>query len=292
MSTGELGIDANEMQSFNLTGDCSLAENIHNFRLGTNFTQTFFNADTADHLDGNSYGTHPFYQETRYSGGKSTAYGVFSRNVHPQEWLMRERSLTFRAIGGSIDLYFLSGETQSSDGPTWGGRPGWGHYWWGGWGGSHGGQQTSSSTALEVIRQYQSGCVGLPTMQMYWTFGFHQCHWGWKSVEVVREAVQNYSDANIPLEGIWTDIDAYDMTRVFTNDPVNFAPPDMQAFHAWLQSRGQHYIPLVDSNVYFPDPNNASDVYEPFQRGNALKTFIRDSGTGYYYLGNGWPGFR
>lgn len=213
---------------------------------------------------------------------------------------MRPTSLTFRALGGSIDFYFLSGEAASSNEPTWGGRPGWGwgggwgHGWGRGgwWGGHHGGQQGSSSTALEVIRQYQSGCVGLPAMQMYWTFGFHQCHWGWKNVQALRDVVNNYSAAGIPLEGIWTDIDAYDRTRVFTNDPVNFGKVEMNEFHAWLQSRGQHYIPLVDSNVYFPDPGNASDYYEPFERGDKLQTFIRDSGTGYYYLGNGWPGFR
>lgn len=48
-----------------------LAENIRNFRLGTNYTQTIFNADSADALDENAYGSHPFYQETRYWKGKS-----------------------------------------------------------------------------------------------------------------------------------------------------------------------------------------------------------------------------
>jgi alpha-glucosidase len=47
-----------------------LAENIRDFRLGTNYTQTLFNADAPNVIDENSYGTHPLYQETRYWEGE------------------------------------------------------------------------------------------------------------------------------------------------------------------------------------------------------------------------------
>jgi alpha-glucosidase len=65
--------------------------------------------------------------------------------AHGQEWLMRNKTVTFRAIGGILDLYFLSG--QDDDG---------------------------TSSALKTISQFQAECVGLPAMQMFWTFGFHQ----------------------------------------------------------------------------------------------------------------------
>jgi len=58
---------------------------------------------------------------------------------------MRNTTVTFRAIGGIFDLYFLSG--QNDDG---------------------------TSSALKTISQFQTECVGLPAMQMFWTFGFHQ----------------------------------------------------------------------------------------------------------------------
>ena len=45
-------------------------------------------------------------------------------------------------MGGAIELYFM-------DGPS----------------------------PADVTTQYTSGIVGLPAMQQYWTFGFHQCHW-------------------------------------------------------------------------------------------------------------------
>jgi alpha-glucosidase len=56
----------NMVDDYNVYG---LAENIRDFRLGTNYTQTLFNADAPNVIDENSYGTHPFYQETRYWEG-------------------------------------------------------------------------------------------------------------------------------------------------------------------------------------------------------------------------------
>jgi alpha-glucosidase len=65
--------------------------------------------------------------------------------AHGQEWLLRNETVTFRAIGGSFDLYFLSGQNDYG-----------------------------TSSALKTISQFQNECVGLPAMQMFWTFGFHQ----------------------------------------------------------------------------------------------------------------------
>jgi alpha-glucosidase len=58
-----------------------LAENIHDFRLGTNYTQTFYATDSGNTVDGNVYGQFPFYQENRYGeDGSTTAHGVYARN--------------------------------------------------------------------------------------------------------------------------------------------------------------------------------------------------------------------
>jgi alpha-glucosidase len=184
---------------------------------------------------------------------------------------MRDTTLTYRAIGGSIDFYFLSGQDSST---TKAKQP--------------------SSSALEVIRQYQRDCIGLPAMQQYWTLGFHQCHWGWSSFSELREVVANYSAANIPLESIWNDIDVYDQTRIFTNNPIGYPSDGMHDFVDFLHSRDQHYVAIQDSNVYFPDPSNATDVasYPQFKRGADVNAFIRDPSTGYFFIGENWPGYR
>ena len=270
-----LELVTNMVDDYNVYG---LAENIRNFRLGNNYTQTLFNADTADAVDANSYSTHPFYQETRYHDGRhSTAHGVYARNAHGQEWLMREKTLTYRAIGGSLDFYFLSGQSSTST-EVGNGRFG----------------SSASSSALEVFREYQFGCVGLPAMQMYWAFGFHQCHWGWNTISDLKDVVEKYAAANIPLESIWNDIDLYQQHRVFTNDPIRYPSTGLKEFGDYLHERGQHYVALQDSNVYFPDPANETDVasYPPFTRGAELGIWIRDPRTGYFYIGENWPGYR
>lgn len=138
-----------------------LGEIIHGLDLGKNFTATLYNADVGDPIDRNLYGSHPFALETRYfekaADGSETpctsneaqanasyisyAHGTYLRNAHGMEVLLRAENVTWRTIGGSLDFYFFSGPSQKS-----------------------------------VTRQYQE-VIGLPAMQQYFSFGFHQCRW-------------------------------------------------------------------------------------------------------------------
>jgi alpha-glucosidase len=157
-------------------------------RLTYYYTGTFFAADVGDNLDANIYGNHALYLDTRYfekdASGKveyaanatnasvnyvSYTHGVFQRNSHPQEVLLRESSITWRALGGSIDLYFYSGPK-----------------------------------AEDVTKSYQHSMVGLPAMQQYWSFGFHQCRWGYQNWTELQDVVDNFAKSEIPLETIWS----------------------------------------------------------------------------------------
>jgi alpha-glucosidase len=122
-------------ENYNLYG---LGEVIHGFRLGNNLTRehlfdigwrkmltrsagTLYNADVGDNIDANIYGHQPIYYDTRYfevddagslnyaadasdksANYKSFTHGVFQRNAHAQEILLREPGITWRALGGSI----------------------------------------------------------------------------------------------------------------------------------------------------------------------------------------------
>jgi alpha-glucosidase len=138
---------SNLPSNYNLYG---LGEHIHGFRLGNNFTATLYAADAGDPIDYNIYGSHPFYLDTRYyqvdgSGVKravngtdfnprleyeSCSHGVYLRNAHGQEIVLGSKTVTWRTLGGSIDLYFF-------DGPS----------------------------APEVTKQYQLTATGLPGIQ-------------------------------------------------------------------------------------------------------------------------------
>ncbi|KAH7130041.1 glycosyl hydrolases family 31-domain-containing protein [Dendryphion nanum] len=255
-----LELVTNMVDDYNIYG---LPENIRDFHLSQNYTQTFYAVDAGNPVDRNAYSVIPFYQETRYHDGKdSTAHGVYGRNAHAQEWLLRENTLAYRTIGGSFDLYFLSG--QKDDG---------------------------SSSALTTISQFQVGIVGTPAMQQYWTFGYHQARWGYENISVMENLVSSFRQANIPLECVWNDLDIYDLYRDFTNNQVTYPLP---AFTNWIENlhaNNQYYVPIIDSNIYVSNPNNASDTYATYERGKDLETYIRDPTTGDFYFGNNWPGF-
>ena len=56
--------------------------------------------------------------------------------------------------------------------------------------------------------------------------------------------------------------------RDFDNDQNTFSYSEGAQFLSKLHENGQHYIPIVDSAIYVPNPQNASDAYPTFDRGN------------------------
>lgn len=271
-------------EDYNLYG---FGERIHGLRLHNNFTATIYAADVGDPIDRNLYGSHPFYLETRYfeAGGhgnktkralkaselhqrnfghgkeskgspyESTSHGVYYRNLHGMDVVLKPTNLTWRSLGGEIDLFFFDGPTQP-----------------------------------EVTKQYQTSAIGLPAMQSYWTFGFHQCRWGYRNWTELREVVETMRAFDIPMETIWLDIDYMDQYRDFTLDPVTFSPSGVADFFGWLHGNNQHFIPIVDGAIYIPNPQNASDAYDTYTRGNESGVFLTNP-DGSQYIGAVWPGY-
>ncbi|KAK0630069.1 glycoside hydrolase family 31 protein [Bombardia bombarda] len=259
-------------ENYNLYG---VGEAIHGFRLQNNSTRTLFAADVGDNIDANIYGSHPVYHDTRYftvdGDGKNMVYaanatdttaryvsythGVFLRNAHAQEILLKPTDITWRTLGGSIDLYLYSGPT-----------------------------------AEDVTRAYQQSTVGLPAMQQYWTLGFHQCRWGYENWTVVEDVVDNFAKFEIPLETIWTDIDYMRDYRDFENDPLRYSYSQGAQLLAKLHANNQHYVPIVDSAIYAPNPENATDAYPTFDRGVEANAFMLNP-DGSLYIGAVWPGY-
>ncbi|KAB8754778.1 hypothetical protein FH972_026566 [Carpinus fangiana] len=250
-----------------------LGEHIHALRLGNNFTATIYAADAGNPTDNNIYGTHPFcwyYLVDQQTGNLtlvnasaadptaehvSYSHGVYLRNSHAHEVLMSPKNITWRTLGGNVDLYFY-------DGPT----------------------------ASDVVRQYQTSAAGLPAMHQYFTLGFHQCRWGYANWSETESVVDTYRDFNIPLETIWNDIDIYNQYRDFDNDQLRFSYDQGKEFLGRLKARGQHYVPIVDSAIYIPNPLNESDAYATYTRGNDSGVFLKNP-DGTQYIGSVWPGY-
>jgi alpha-glucosidase len=278
-------------KDYNLSG---LGEHIHSLKLNNNFTATIYAADVGDPIDRNLYGSHPFYLDTRYyekngsgklvkmselqepgyrhqrtpssgsyshgqEGGSATyesySHGVYLRNTHGQEVKLEPESLTWRVLGGSIDLFVFSGPTPA-----------------------------------DVTSQFVMSAAGAPALQNYWAFGYHQCRWGYRNWTETREVVETLRRFDIPMETIWLDIDYMDQYRDFTLDPVTFPPSGVKEFFEYLHSNNQHFVPIVDSAIYIPNPTNSSDAYDTYTRGNMSGSFLSNP-DGSQYIGAVWPGY-
>ena len=86
------------------------------------------------------------------------------------------------------------------------------------------------------------------------------------------------------------DLDYLKMNRDFTDNPGHYDVAQGQAFLDRLHAAGQHYLPILDPNIYVPNPSNASDAYPTYDRGSALNAYLHD-GTDEEYIGVEWPGF-
>lgn len=250
-----LELISNMVPDYNVYG---LPEAIRPFRLGTNYTQTFwnqYNVMNDQPVAANMHSVHPIYVETRYGSGSSLSHAVFGRNLHGQEWLFREKSLTYRTIGGSFDFYFFSGPTVN-----------------------------------EALAQHQTGVVRTPMIPNYWTLGLGQNRWGFENVSTLQQVVDNFAATGIPLEMIYSDLDYLREYRDFTNSHVTYPTNEFRAFVERLHANGQYYMPIVDPNIYAPNPNNASDAYPPYDRLIASGAFLRTP-KAEPYLGIQWPGY-
>ena len=127
-----------------------LGEHSHTFRIPPeNTTLTLWSRDAPGIKTGtNLYGSHPVYFEHRTTG----THGVFFLNSNGMDIKIRNDgtsggpSLEYNVIGGVIDFYFLGG---------------------------------SETDPTAVAKQY-ADVVGNPAEVPYWSFGFHQCRWGYK----------------------------------------------------------------------------------------------------------------
>ncbi|KAF2866859.1 alpha-glucosidase-like protein [Massariosphaeria phaeospora] len=228
-----------------------LGEHSDSFRLHTQgYQRVMYNSESPNIPNGkNLYGTHPVYFEHR--GDKGT-HGVFLLNSDPMNININQTEagdqyLEYNTIGGVVDLYFMAGKQPA-----------------------------------EVSSQYAE-IVGFSAMYPYWTFGFHQCKYGYYDINMVAEVVANYSTANIPLEVMWTDIDYMNLRMDFTTDPNHFPLKKVQELVRTLHSRKQRYVLILDPGV------KAVGNYSTYEKGVEQNVFLKhEDGTD--YLGVQWAG--
>jgi alpha-glucosidase len=149
-----------------------LGEHSDRLRLNTtNYTRTLWSRDAYSIPTGtNLYGNHPVYYDHR---GENGTHGVFMLSSSGMDVKINNTEqdgqyLEYNLLGGVVDLYFFAGPTP-----------------------------------LKTSQQY-SDIVGKSALMPYWGFGLHQCRYGYRDYIAIAEVVAKYSEAQIPLETMWT----------------------------------------------------------------------------------------
>jgi alpha-glucosidase len=122
-----------------------LGEHTNTFRLDPdNTTLTLWSRDAYSVPTGsNLYGNHPVYFEHRTTG----THAVLLLNSNGMDIKLTPGALEYNVIGGVLDFYFLAG---------------------------------SQTDPTQAAKQYAE-IVGTPAEVPYWSFGLHQCRFGYNS---------------------------------------------------------------------------------------------------------------
>ncbi|KAK6788662.1 hypothetical protein RDI58_012460 [Solanum bulbocastanum] len=219
----------------------------HGIKIYPNDPYTLYTTDQSSiNLNMDLYGSHPMYMDLRNVNGEAYAHAVLLMNSNGMDVFYRGDSLTYKVIGGVLDFYFFSGPTP-----------------------------------LAVVDQYTQ-FIGRPAPMPYWSFGFHQCRWGYHNLSVIEDVIANYKKAKIPLDVIWNDDDHMDGKKDFTLHPVNYPGPKLRAFLEKIHAEGMHYIVINDPGI------GVNKSYGTYQRGLANDVFIKYQGKP--FLAQVWPG--
>ena len=132
----------------------------------------------------------------------------------------------------------------------------------------------------EIIRSFHN-LIGSSYIPPKWAFGYGQSRWSYRDEQEVREVVQSYRDAKIPIDSVYLDIDYMDHYKDFTINTKTF--PNFDQFTRQMKEQGIHLVPIIDAGVKI---EKGYDVYEE----GVEKQYFCKKADGENLVAAVWPG--
>jgi len=158
--------------------------------------------------------------------------GGFLLNSNMMEAYVNSQSVGFRFVGGIIDYWVFTGPSMA-----------------------------------DVVDEYHK-LIGTPTLIPYWSLGWHQCRYGYHSLEKLKNVTNDYMKYNLPLDVMWSDIDYMYQYRDFTLDPERYPHDQFASWVHGLHNLGKHFVPITDAGV-------AQQNYKSYNDGVDMDVWIK-----------------
>ena len=137
-----------------------------------------------------------------------------------------------------------------------------------------------AGTPDQALDRY-TALTGRPALPPRWAYGFHQSRWEYGSQAAMEAMVEEFGKHDLPLSGVWLDIDHLRKRQVFTVDEHRY--PDLGRFADELAKDDRHLVVIVDPAI----PRRRS--FPLYTDGLAADAFCRDA-RGRLAWGVVWPG--
>jgi alpha-glucosidase (family GH31 glycosyl hydrolase) len=231
---------------------------------------TTWSRDIPDPIDDgewpgkNVYGTHPVYF-TRSKTGKKLHWGMMNLNANGQDTSIKYTGDLGAQIShyisgqGIFDMYFFL-------------------------------DHPNPESAVKGYHQL----IGYSLLPPFYSLGWNQCRYGYRSTSELQEVYDNYTKANFPMDSLWSDIDYMHKYRDFTFDN-NGSYAGLDKFvENTLHANGKHYVPIIDAGIAIVKDG----TYPSFETGLKKNAFILSGNAGNnnnddpdILYGDVWPGY-
>jgi alpha-glucosidase len=125
----------------------------------------------------------------------------------------------------------------------------------------------SCSKKLQTVSRSIQHLMGTTARPPLWSLGHHQSRWSYMDWDAVDEVINEYQEANIPLESVWLDIDYMERYKIFTWNDQNY--PAVEEKIQSYKNQGIRIIPILDPGI------KVEDGYRVYELGLAEGHFAK-----------------